>query len=236
MEKENIKQDFEEIGKKTGLGIFNVDLYLSLFVADEEDLKGYIKNIRLNTDNRPSVEFNTGKNRLKQNTNKLIEVMKHIEESSGKNTVTIPINDLNESEYEEFIGLNFNHGNMNLVKIGQNYLYKNIGTSEMKLEPSKKILFTNEIKDFSLEVKSPKRKPTIDDANYIAQQINSEVINEFPVSNDILYELKSENATGVIGYCEDSMGYFLVYYEYKSLASQIQMEEDKNKLLKISCI
>jgi len=88
----NIRSDFEKIGILTKRTTFPyVDLFFSFFIADNDILKKYVNTKIISTDNKPVIEFKTGKNRIKGTDNNLVALMKFISKDSSVVSIWPPV-------------------------------------------------------------------------------------------------------------------------------------------------
>ncbi|MFC2135390.1 spermidine synthase [Bacteroidota bacterium] len=242
-ENKEIYRDFQIIAQFTSRQVFSgPDLFFSFYLADNEFLDGYMEGRSLNTDNKPIIEFETGKNRIRDSDNNLIALLEYMGENST-NTVINPnvknLLDISKGQID-FLELEFGMDDLELLKTDYLFEYiklsKNSIFTNVRMLMKKTAVFADGEKQLFIHASPQLSMTSKSELEEVAQILKSKITSEISDGNISRYEFENDFLIGMTWFCEEKNTLYIAYYSYPGntiVEDKSKMEDD---LLSLNCI
>ncbi len=215
------------------------DLFFSFFVAGKEFVNEYtIQTKTINTDNKPVIEFETAKNRIRGQSNVFIDILNRTANGSDRAVLIPEVVGLVPAErgYSEFLRLHSDKIDLTKLNYYYNYIYFFMPGEESGLdlvlnklavaEDSEKVLFIYVYPGFSSLSK--------EEISAIALSFGADVTSEFKDKDVIKYRIRSDSVAGFIWHCPSESTLYLAYFESKTSVLENPQELEK-QLVGLQC-
>ena len=216
MEKPVVSSDFALIGQYAERQQFEgPDLLLSFFVAEVGELEEHIAGAEVSTDDRPVIEFRSGRNRIKTTPNNLLALLEALSRGADVIRTKPPIRNF----------LNEEGGRLTFFDISMptpfGARYQGAYNFEIRMRPERTLN-----PRFSLKIENeetlnvfahPQAPPTTEDFEGVANMLNADL-----TGGGSRRELSGERVHGTLQYCNGHL--YIAYFNHDAEADIAEMK------------